>query len=289
MDNSRFTILIVPNTKASCRKIKICSRTIYYAFIVLAIFAAVGIGTILHYVRINKQADSIREENASLKASLQESQLLADKLNRKISALTRLSGRLKAISGMPTLAKKSPRSLTTFGMGGVTQGRFEKDGELGLLERKAEILEQSLKGLQSYIQTEKPFSRPSLFPTEGFVSSPFGGRRNPFSNLPDFHEGIDISGQHGAPVLATAQGKVTMAGFYGSFGLTIQIEHDNGMQTLFGHLSKVLVKPGEDVRKGQKIGLMGNTGMSTGPHLHYEVRVNDQPVNPRPYLLQSKS
>jgi murein DD-endopeptidase MepM/ murein hydrolase activator NlpD len=170
-------------------------------------------------------------------------------------------------------------------MGGVTSN----PGDLGVLENRAEMLEQSLKGLQSYIQTEKPFSRPSIHPTSGFISSSFGGRRNPFSNLPDFHQGIDISGDHGTPVISTAQGRVKIAGFYGSFGLTIQVEHENGMTTLFGHLSKVYVKPGEEVRRGQKIGLMGNTGMSTGPHLHYEVRINDQPVNPKPYLAPPQS
>jgi murein DD-endopeptidase MepM/ murein hydrolase activator NlpD len=151
------------------------------------------------------------------------------------------------------------------------------------------MLEQNLKVLQGYTQTEKPFSRPSLFPTEGFISSSFGARRNPFSNLPDFHEGIDISGDHGAPVHATAQGTVTIAHYYGSFGLAIQISHENGMTTLYGHLSKIYVKEGEAIRRGQKIGLMGNTGMSTGPHLHYEVRMNDQAVNPIPYLVQRSS
>jgi murein DD-endopeptidase MepM/ murein hydrolase activator NlpD len=281
MADSRFTILIVPNAKSSCRKIKISSRNILYAFIILAAFGSIGVGTILYYLEIYRNAQAVRQENVALKARLQESEVLAQKLNRKISALTRLSARLKAVSGMPTLHARKPAPVS-FGMGGVTP-HSEK---LVTLEKRAEMLEQNLKVLQSYIQTEKPFSKPSLFPTEGFISSSFGGRRNPFSNLPDFHEGIDISGDYGTPILATAQGKVKMAQYYGSFGLAVEIEHENGMTTLFAHLAKILVKPGEEVRRGQKIGLMGNTGMSTGPHLHYEVRVNDQPVNPRPYLVR---
>ena len=281
MGDSRFTILIVPNAKSSCRKIKISSLTIFYAFIILAAVGSAGVGTIVYYLKIYRNAQAVRQENVVLHASLKESEVLAQKLNRKISALTRLSARLKAVSGMPVLHARK-HAPVTFGMGGVTR----HPEKLLTLEKRAELLEQNFKVLQSYIQTEKPFSRPSLSPTEGFISSQFGGRLNPFSNLPDFHEGIDISGDYGTPILATAQGKVKMAQYYGSFGLAVEIEHDNGMSTLFAHLAKTYVKPGDEVRRGQKIALMGNSGMSTGPHLHYEVRINQQPVNPRPYLVR---
>ena len=284
MGDSRFTILVVPNANASLRKFKISSVTLFYAIIVLAIFAAIGVGTILQYLKIQKQAEAVRKENAELRANLKKSEFLAKKLNRKISALTRLSARLKAVSGMPTLAKKQLEPQ--IGMGGVTFGQTPDPGQLAMLEQRAEMLEQNLQVLQSYIQTEKPFSTPSLVPTEGFISSSFGSRLSPFTNLPDFHQGIDISGNYGAPVIATAQGKVTLAGWYGSFGQTIQITHDNGITTLFGHLAKIYVKTGEEVVRGQKIGLMGNSGMSTGPHLHYEVRINELPVNPKPYLAR---
>jgi len=104
--------------------------------------------------------------------------------------------------------------------------------------------------------------------------------------LPDFHEGIDICNEYGTPVLATAQGTIIHAGTLGSFGQTIEIDHANGITTLFGHLAKIYVKVGQEVNRGDKIGLMGNSGMSTGPHVHYEVRVHDQAVNPKPYLAR---
>jgi murein DD-endopeptidase MepM/ murein hydrolase activator NlpD len=285
MGDSRFTILVVPNANASLRKFKISSVTLFYAIIVLAIFGAIGVGTILQYLRIQKQAEAVRKENDELRANLKKSEFLAKKLNRKISALTRLSARLKAVSGMPSLARKHQLEAQ-IGMGGVTLGQTNDPGQLAVLEHRAEMLEQNLKVLQSYIQTEKPFSTPSLIPTEGFISSSFGARLSPFTNLPDFHQGIDISGSYGTPVIATAQGKIVMAGYFGSFGLTVQIEHENGITTLFGHLAKIYVKTGDEVVRGQKIGLMGNTGMSTGPHLHYEVRINELPVNPKPYLAR---
>jgi murein DD-endopeptidase MepM/ murein hydrolase activator NlpD len=128
-----------------------------------------------------------------------------------------------------------------------------------------------------------------MSPAAGFISSSFGSRLNPFTNLPDFHEGVDICNDYGTPVHATAQGTVIHAGSLGSFGQTIEIQHENGITTLYGHLAKIFVKVGQDVSRGQKIALMGNSGMSTGPHVHYEVLIHDQPVNPRPYLTRRSS
>jgi murein DD-endopeptidase MepM/ murein hydrolase activator NlpD len=291
MGYSRITILIVPSANGSLRKFKIAYRYIYCGLISLAILSAIGVGTIVHTIKLyrqNRAFEEIRLENAELRASLKKSEIVTQKLTRKISALTRLSARLKAISGLASFHAKKPQISTTtqLGMGGVTLGSVPNAGLLLALERRAETLEQNLKVLQSYIQSEKPFSTPSIYPAEGFISSGFGSRPNPFTSLPDFHEGIDISNEFGTPVVATGQGKVIHAGTLGSFGLTIEIEHENGIQTLFGHLAKIYVKVGEEVTPGEKIGLMGNTGMSTGPHLHYEVRIKEQPVNPRPYLTR---
>ena len=123
-----------------------------------------------------------------------------------------------------------------------------------------------------------------MFPTEGYISSAFGMRRNQFTNMPDFHEGIDITNDVGTPVLAPADGKVIFAGYRGNFGQVIEIQHEGDITTLYGHLHKILVKPEEKVTRWQEIALMGNTGKSTGPHLHYEVHVRHQAVNPRAYL-----
>jgi murein DD-endopeptidase MepM/ murein hydrolase activator NlpD len=290
MGDSRFTILIVPSDRSELRKFKVKSKYISYGIILLAILCTLGVGTILHYLKVARQAqavEKVQKENATLRASLEKSEILAQKLNRKISALSRLSVRLKAITGLTQpILKTQDESLSKFGMGGVSFSPAPDAGQLMVLEKRAEMLEQNLKGLQSYIQTEKPFSTPSMSPAAGFISSSFGSRLNPFTSLPDFHEGVDICNDYGTPVHATAQGKVIHAGSLGSFGQTIEIEHENGITTLYGHLSKIYVKVGQEVQRGEKIALMGNSGMSTGPHVHYEVLIHDQPVNPRPYLTR---
>ncbi len=287
MTDQRFTILIVPSANKTLCKFRVSHKYLYYGLIVLALLSAVGLGSMIHYVKVYREARSVeqvRRENAELRANLKMSEEMTQKLNRKISALTRLSTRLKSIAGMPPLTARKQPTDSKLGMGGFSTGSTNSD--LSALEKRAELLENSLLHLQSYIQTERPFSTPSIYPAEGFVSSYFGSRLNPFTTMPDFHQGIDISNDVGTPVLATAQGTVVLAGYVGSFGLTVEIEHENGIKTIFGHLARIHVKPGQTVSRGHQIGVMGNTGMSTGPHVHYEIRIGDQPVNPRPYLIR---
>ena len=128
---------------------------------------------------------------------------------------------------------------------------------------------------------------PNLWPVEGPVTGSFGEREDPFNGEGAFHSGVDISSNYGHPVIAPADGVVTEAETMGSYGRLIQIQHGNGISTRYGHLSGFAVRPGDRVRRGQLIGFVGLTGRSTGPHLHYEVRVYNTPVNPQKYLRLS--
>ena len=128
-------------------------------------------------------------------------------------------------------------------------------------------------------------STPSIWPTKGWLSSGFGYRISPFTGLREFHKGLDISSRKGSKVIATADGVVTFAGKNGLYGNMIKIDHGHGMMTRYGHLEKMLKKRGDAVKRGDVIGLMGNTGRSTGPHVHYEVFLNGLPVNPKKYIL----
>ncbi len=116
------------------------------------------------------------------------------------------------------------------------------------------------------------------------MSSPFGVRLDPFLGRPAMHTGVDLRGEIGEPARATATGKVTIAGWDGGYGNMVEIDHGNGLATRYGHLSKILVKPGQFVRIGEVVGLIGSTGRSTGPHLHYETRINGEAVNPQKFL-----
>ncbi|HOV61918.1 MAG TPA: M23 family metallopeptidase [Candidatus Hydrogenedentes bacterium] len=120
----------------------------------------------------------------------------------------------------------------------------------------------------------------------GKYSSPFGYRLDPFTRRLDMHEGQDISAPYGTPVVATARGVVRLAGYKDAYGNMVIIDHGDGIQTAYAHLSAILVKPGDKVSRGQVIGKVGSTGRSTGNHLHYEVRLNNSPVNPMRYIAR---
>lgn len=122
------------------------------------------------------------------------------------------------------------------------------------------------------------------WPVFGTITSPFGYRRNPFNGSPDFHQGLDIAAPMGTTVTAAAAGTVISAGWYGGYGNYILIDHGGGMATGYGHLSQIFVSVNQQVQKGQAIGAVGSTGMSTGPHLHFEVRINGKATDPAAYL-----
>lgn len=129
-------------------------------------------------------------------------------------------------------------------------------------------------------------SLPSIWPATGFVTSSFGMRSSPLGGGTRLHKGLDISNRTGTPIVATAQGEVILAARDGAYGLCVEINHGGGIVTKYAHLNKMTVEPGQWVKRGQVIGHMGSTGRSTGPHLHYEVRLNGVPVNPMRYILE---
>jgi murein DD-endopeptidase MepM/ murein hydrolase activator NlpD len=126
---------------------------------------------------------------------------------------------------------------------------------------------------------------PSIRPAKGWISSQFGYRTSPFTGRREFHSGIDIANNHGTSIIATADGVVSFVGKKHLLGNLVVIDHGHGLVTRFAHLDDALVKRGEKVKRGAVIAKMGNTGRSTGPHLHYEVRLNGLPVNPVQYIL----
>jgi murein DD-endopeptidase MepM/ murein hydrolase activator NlpD len=155
------------------------------------------------------------------------------------------------------------------------------------LEVQSEEVESRVESLSAFLDGQKArlSSTPSRRPSPGYVSSTFGMRVDPFTGLPQLHAGIDFAANIGAPVAATADGTVVVAGPFGAFGNTVQIDHGHGLTTVFAHMARVDVRVGDEVRRGDRIGAVGNTGRSTGPHLHYEVRLNGIPQDPSRFIL----
>ena len=126
---------------------------------------------------------------------------------------------------------------------------------------------------------------PSIWPTEGLVTSPFGPRRSPFTGRIQHHKGLDISARMGTPIYSPAKGVITAAGTDGAYGISVEIKHGGGISTKYGHMQKFVVKVGQAVERGEIIGYVGRTGRVTGPHLHYEVLLNGVPTDPYAYIL----
>lgn len=143
-------------------------------------------------------------------------------------------------------------------------------------------LENSLRQLQ---RTSSPANLPTMWAHLGKINNEFGFRRNPFGGRAyEFHPGMDIDGERGDPIAAPANGTIISAGYKGGYGNMVEIDHGNGLVTRYGHMSKVEASAGDTIQRGQLIGYVGSTGRSTGPHLHYELRLNDKPINPRHFL-----
>ena len=139
-------------------------------------------------------------------------------------------------------------------------------------------------GLWRRASPTRPVRWPSIWPATGRLTDFFGGRRNPFGGGGEFHPGQDIANATGTPIIATANGKVIWANWQSGYGRLVEIDHGNGITTRYGHMSKIEVAEGQEIIRGQVIGLLGSSGRSTGPHVHYEVRIFNEPVNPLDYL-----
>ena len=181
-------------------------------------------------------------------------------------------------------------SPSTNGSSGLTEEEMItsiKDG-IDWLSKEATIQEQSLQELS--LAAEHKSSRwaatPSIWPVKGWVTSGFGPRVSPFTEKPTWHDGLDIGAAANAPVQASAQGRVTTVGFDPKLGNLVKVDHGFGIETLYGHLAKALVKEGQRVKRGEVVGLVGSTGLATGPHLHYMVKHNGQALDPVKYILE---
>ncbi len=225
-------------------------------------------------------------ENYLLKGKVRklktENRNLREELKGLMSKLDTLYEKQKVLAGylgFPIYASK----LNEMGIGGSL-----KDVELDKVKAYAEFEERLLNVIESKAFADRDRLRhlPSIPPVRGIKVSGFGIRKDPFTGGLKFHEGIDFSAQQGTPVVATADGIVEKAGMNKwGYGIQVVIDHGYGIKTRYAHLSGVSVKPGDTVRRGQVIGFVGSTGRSTGEHLHYEVIVNGEPVDPERYIL----
>lgn len=163
----------------------------------------------------------------------------------------------------------------------------EMESSISVIQNDSMQQEVELSDLHELMQGQASLlqSTPSVWPSRGWLTSVFGQRASPFTGIRRMHEGIDIASRIGAPAIATADGVVLFTGINGDYGKLIIVDHGFGITTYYGHLSQIEVKEGDRIKRGDSLGEVGNTGRSTGPHLHYEVRLSGVPVDPMRYIL----
>jgi murein DD-endopeptidase MepM/ murein hydrolase activator NlpD len=300
MAKRRWTLVLVPHGSEPSRIVELSYGVLRLVagavggIVVLALLA--GYATVSHTTDLSRTA-RLQQENATLAREIGE---LHGRLATLADTLTRISQRDARIRVLANLEPIDPQvqaagiggpaspGMELAGVAGVSRRTADIRVDLGALTRRANLLASSFKEAADSLalHTARLAATPSIMPTQGWLSSAFSSMRtHPILHMARPHEGIDVSAPMGSPIEAPAAGVVTDAGWETGYGNTIIINHGFGIVTKFAHASKLLVKTGQKVSRGQRIALVGNSGLATGPHLHYEVHVKGRPVNPLKYVL----
>ena len=278
------TIIFVPHARARLRKWRITNLQIglIAAGFALATLAAVLVSWSYFSTTVDRdQLEALRTENLDLKevnSSFENS--IAD-LRTKLSQYEDRTRKLAILAGLET---SNTGSEVGIGGGRELPEDFDQLSELG---SRADSLDATLSIVRERLDERARWisSMPTIAPVRGITTSRYGSRRDPITRRQAFHQGIDISAAPGAPVRASAAGIVTRSGWSGGLGRAVYISHGYGLSTRYGHLSELALKEGARVRRGDVVGYVGNTGRSTGYHLHYEVRQDGKTANPMGYIL----
>ena len=275
--DDRFYAFIISYTSRSRSQIRrFCLQKKWLK--VSAAVAVVMLGAALYgFYGLTQQAAHLRIEleNQRLRAETDRQRQELNELNHRVEAVEDTSRKLAEKSGVANDSNLHARGGPAIPLDAIG---------LAALAGKMNRLEQDLRAHEAVLR-ERGFT-PSLWPVDGKLESGFGGRRNPFGGSSyEFHTGQDIEVPMGTPVVAGARGTVIFVGWQNGYGRLITLDHGGGLTTRYGHLSESDVVQGQQVARGEFIGRVGSTGRSTGPHLHYEVRINDDPVDPLQYLL----
>lgn len=284
-----YTCIIVPDASQRLHKLKIPVPMLYVLSAIGAVSFFVVVALAFNYVAMaSRVADygRLEAENAKLRVDTKQLQASTSRLNLKISALEDQTQKITQIFetdlvfrrlGKLPIAGGSRENVSTADLVGNSpqdsvdslQARMrDLENQLSLLDKRSEMIR----------------SMPTIWPLQGRIGSHYGRRFDPFTGAPEVHAGMDIVAPMGSPIKAPADGKVIFAQRRGDYGNLIVLQHEYGLTTRYGHLSKYNVRSGQAVRRGDVIGWVGLTGRTTAPHLHYEVRLYDRPENPSKYL-----
>jgi murein DD-endopeptidase MepM/ murein hydrolase activator NlpD len=302
MPGRRYTVLIADRSTGVLRRVTISLRAataVVASVLMMPVLIGLGARWSAHV-----EIDTLRSTAGSLEAENSNFRQTTGELTTQIQSLEGVIDELGARAALdPAQARamqKLPAVIKSKAAGGSSQTSAaitdvisssltsSPEDTFGVLRNLLQGLENRLRYVRRDVERTEALASatPSIWPTYGWLTGTFGGRPDPFTGEPAFHQGIDISTEKGQPVYATANGLVDSATYSGDYGNLITLRHDFGLSTRYGHLSRFAVKPGQTVRRGDVVGYVGSTGRSTGAHLHYEILANNKLINPLQLLTQ---
>ena len=302
MQNRRYTVIIADRSSGVLRRVTVGLRgTIYVVGTIFAVPILMGLGakwSARAEIKQLKTANALLElENGSYRTATGE---LTGQIQSLETVINDLGARaalspeqVRAMQKLPAVVRARAAGGTTLPSAAMkelakTPLPGSPDDTFGVLRDLLQGLENRLRYVRRDVEQREALSNatPSIWPAHGWLTGMFGGRSDPFTGEPGYHQGIDISTERGSPVIAAADAVVESASYNGDYGNLIVLRHAFGLTTRYGHLSAFNVKPGDHVQRGAIIGYVGSTGRSTGSHLHYEILANGQPINPLQILTQ---
>ena len=301
MDREYFNILIFGHKTSKTRHLRIHRKTFKIVFYLLTFIFLSSTFFFCDYIQIKKRAfelDRLRLETETQKSQIRFFSGRIEDLEKQLSKLKDFDKKIRIIANL----EKGQESTAMLGMGGPSPSdireklKSDKDDnglvrqmktDVDRLRSEASSQEVSLSELEKLLNDKREalVHTPSIWPATGWVTSGFGFRTDPFTGLTQMHEGVDISNRVGTPVLTPADGIISDVGNDLVHGRMLVVSHGFGMTTRYSHLSKVVVRVGQKVKRGDKVAEVGMTGRTTGPHLHYEVKLNGISANPMRYIL----
>ena len=284
--SNRIQLIVVKDELANYRRFSVSKRVIVTVGTIFAVFllflSVFSIYAASKLMELSKSEGNLRDEISRLELELSQAKKENAELKETVAKLKierketveELAKRLEIINSL--MKKVGLKVDTSEGEGGtaIPLSKLLNDVDVDLSSLIPQV-DRMIKEFKTV---------PIGYPTYGRITSPFGLRINPVTGRPEFHLGVDIANRWGTPVRTPADGRVVKAGYCGLMGRCVEIDHGNGIETYYGHLSKILVHRGEKVKRGEIIGLMGSSGRSTGPHLHYAIRFRGKIVNPKIFL-----
>ena len=285
----RFSCILIPEGHQKIRRYNLSRWVLttvlcgFGVFVGLFVFFAYGY---FNLTLDHSELQRLRVENSQQQKNMQRLVLDLEELHLEMNALAETDARVRQLAKLDADPQGLPVAIGGLPEDGSVEAVDEIQRQINKLQVEIELRRQSQEDIRNLLNDQVSLSRatPKGWPTKGWLTSYFGTRKSPFTGRRVMHEGLDIAANVGTPVIATADGIVARVGYSPSYGKEVVIDHGYGYRTIFGHSSKILVKPGQRVKRGDKVALVGNTGRSTGPHLHYELRMNGVPIDPRKTL-----